>query len=476
MAESARHHARRGAVQFLFSQDIEIDDTSSDEQYLLVDPQVISKGDIAHFQKLISNIPQHLTQIDEIIARVSNRDVARIDHIVRTILRLGVYELVWEAHIPPKVVINECINLAREFGGEKSYRFINAVLDRLEFSGELLAERRKSGRGRAASRGGMDGVGREFELIKTYFKRSHPDRADVLLGVGDDAAVVELKSSGKLVVSTDAFVEGIHFMENTDPGAIGYKSLAVSLSDIAAMGASPRYATLSLSVPEVDAKWLQKFSEGFFALAADHQVVLIGGDTIRGPMAAVTTVFGELAADRWIARGGASVGDGIYVTGTLGDAALGLMCKRETLSVNSRHKKYFEKRLERPEPRVAVGRKLAEIASSAIDISDGLLADLRHLLVAGSVGARIELDEIPLSDPYQKIFEKVGWDHALSFGDDYELCFTMHDPADELRSALESETRVRISKIGTVTEEREMEIYDPSGDRYTPMFSGYTHF
>ena len=476
MAESARHYARRGAVQLLFSQDIEVDDPSSDEQYLLVDLQVISKGDIAHFQKLISKIPQRLSQIDAIIARVSNREVARIDPVVRTILRLGIYELVWEAQIPPKVVINECINLAREFGGEKSYRFINGVLDRLEFSGELVAERRRLGHGGAAAAAGTNGGGKEFDLIKTHFRRPHPDRADVLLGVGDDAAVVELKNSGKLVITTDAFVEGVHFMENTEPGAIGYKSLAVSLSDIAAMGAIPRYATLRLSVPEVDANWLQKFSEEFFALAAKHQVVLVGGDTIRGSLSVVVTIFGELADNRWIARGGASVGEGIYVTGTLGDASLGLMCKRENLGLNTKQKEFFEKRLERPMPRVGVGRKLAKIASSAIDISDGLLADLRHLLVASSVGAAIELDGIPLSEQYRQLFDKVGWDHALSFGDDYELCFTMDDPSDELRSALEMETRVRISRIGAVTEDRELVIYDPSGQRYVPTYSGYTHF
>jgi thiamine-monophosphate kinase len=261
----------------------------------------------------------------------------------------------------------------------------------------------------------------EFDLID-YLKRHNPvQRPDVLQGIGDDCARVQVQSGYELAVTTDTLVAGVHFPVDTPPHAIGYKSLAVNLSDLAAMGAEPAWITLALTLPAADMNWLASFAEGFFGLARQYGVQLIGGDTTQGPLSITVQAQGFIPQGQAITRGGAKPGDYICVTGFLGEAGLNLLKHNSGEMAAGAHN-----RLNYPEPRIIAGIALRGIASAAIDVSDGLIADLGHILTMSGVGARLTLEELPLSaamladqDP-AKMYEL-----ALTAGDDYELCFTI---------------------------------------------------
>lgn len=266
----------------------------------------------------------------------------------------------------------------------------------------------------------------EFNIIEKYFTRPTP-KAD--LGVGDDAALVRVSEGNQLVISSDMSVAGTHFFADAAPYDIGWKSLAVNVSDMAAMGANPKWATLSISLPTIHEAWLAEFSRGFFACAEAFHIDLIGGDTTRGPLNISVTIMGEVPTGKALTRSGAQLGDDIWVSGKLGDAALALalLQKRYKIDVNWQDKE-LEKRLSslnRPQPRIALGLALRGVATSCIDISDGLLADLGHILSASNLGAEVHLEKLPmslyhvnhLSEPEIQIC-------VLTGGDDYELCFT----------------------------------------------------
>ncbi len=248
------------------------------------------------------------------------------------------------------------------------------------------------------------------------------------MGVGDDAALLRVAEGMELAVSTDMLVSGTHFFPDADPFLLGYKTLAVNLSDMAAMGATPRWATLSLSLPEANENWLQQFSAGFFALADEHEVELIGGDTTRGPLNLCVTIMGEVPRGKALRRSGAQIGDDIWVSGTLGEAALGLAHLQSEIELPEEPRISCLAALHQPQPRVALGLALRGIANSAIDISDGLLADLGHILECSNVAAEVRYDRLPVSP----LFASSGDDDepnwckrcVLSGGDDYELCFT----------------------------------------------------
>lgn len=266
----------------------------------------------------------------------------------------------------------------------------------------------------------------EFNLIKKYFTRPTP-KAD--LGVGDDAALVRVSEGNQLAISSDMSVADTHFFADAAPYDIGWKSLAVNVSDMAAMGANPTWATLSIALPAIDEAWLGEFSRGFFACAEAFNVDLIGGDTTRGPLNISVTIMGEVPTGKALTRSGAQVGDDIWVSGTLGDAALALaiLQKRYKLDANWQDKE-LEKRLSslnRPQPRVSLGLALRGIATSCIDISDGLLADLGHILSASNLGAEIHLEKLPMSLYHlNHLSEPEIQTCVLAGGDDYELCFT----------------------------------------------------
>ncbi|MGL4834099.1 MAG: thiamine-phosphate kinase, partial [Shewanella sp.] len=253
---------------------------------------------------------------------------------------------------------------------------------------------------------------KEFQLIECYFNNRGPVRRDVKLSIGDDCALVQPAENKSIAISCDTLVENVHFFPDIPPQALGYKALAVNLSDLAAMGAEPAWMTLALTLPEVDEAWLKGFSEGLFEAAEYYGIALIGGDTTRGPRAINITVLGQLPQGKALTRQGAKVGDWIYVTGTLGDSALGLDILRGAQTVPAQHKEFLINRHYRPTPRVLAGQSLRSLASSAIDLSDGFISDIGHILKASAVGAVVEVSNIPLSLALQ---DSVSEEHALGY-------------------------------------------------------------
>lgn len=308
----------------------------------------------------------------------------------------------------------------------------------------------------------------EFDLIRRHFTRPTPG---AVLGVGDDAALLALTPGRQLAVSTDMLVSGQHFFSDTDPEALGHKALAVNLSDLAAMGARPRWATLALALPEIDEAWLTAFARGLYALADAHGVELVGGDTTRGPLNICITVLGEFEPGQALRRDAAQPGDDIWVSGDLGGAALALRHLRGELDLGEYAASCLE-RLQRPQPRVELGLRLSGLAHAAIDLSDGLLADLGHILERSGVGAVIDRASIPVAAAFadfQQYFDVC----ALAGGDDYELCFTAAPAcADALRQAA-LECGVAVTRIGRITEAPNL--VDAEG-RIFAHTKGYDHF
>ena len=311
----------------------------------------------------------------------------------------------------------------------------------------------------------------EFDLIKKYFTRSTPSAE---LGVGDDAALLRVSDGKELAVSTDMLVSGTHFLPDTDPFQLGHKTLAVNLSDLAAMGAVPRWATLSLSLPAVDGEWLKRFSEGFFALADDNGVELVGGDTTRGPLNLCVTIMGEVPHGKALRRDGAKVGDDIWVSGKLGQAALGLANLQGKFKFYGEVRDECLKALHQPQPRVSLGLALRGIANSAIDISDGLLADLGHILERSNVGAEIEIEELPIVD--NGVEKEVAQRCALSGGDDYELCFTAPESQHDVLMALAEQLKFPLTRIGHIKAELGCVVRDDEGKAMKIEKGGYDHF
>jgi len=316
----------------------------------------------------------------------------------------------------------------------------------------------------------------EFELIRHYFSETGGTRGDVILGVGDDCALVRIPEGMQLALTIDTLVAGVHFFPDVDPEALGHKALAVNLSDLAAMGATPAWVTLALTLPDADADWLAAFSGGFAKLAERFGIQLIGGDTTKGPLTITVQAHGWLPVGQALRRSGAQIGDLIYVTGTLGDAGLAL---RHRLAEGSWQfvAPALRKRLERPEPRIEAGLLLREIASAAIDISDGLVADLGHVLQASSCGAQIRLDQIPLSGPVASaVASGAGWQLPLSSGDDYELCFTLPPDHQQEIPRLSDRLELTITQIGRIEVGSELRCVQADGTLWQPEQSGYEHF
>jgi len=318
----------------------------------------------------------------------------------------------------------------------------------------------------------------EFELIARFFTRAvPPDRPDIALAVGDDCAILQLAPGEQWAVSTDTLVEGVHFLSSVDPAALGHKALAVNLSDLAACGAEPRCFFLALALPTVDEAWLQSFSQGLFGLADAHGCVLAGGDTTRSPHGVVITitVMGAVPQGQALLRSGARPGDDLWVSGVLGDAAFGLASRKGEAGVAGEAAAGIE-RLERPQPRVALGRALRGLATSAIDVSDGLLGDLGHILERSAVGASVEWERVPRSAELRRQPEADQRRWALSGGDDYELLFTA--PAghreDVKRAAAGAATAV--TRIGAVTSTGRLELVDADGRAMDTAPRAFDHF
>ncbi|MGA7584582.1 MAG: thiamine-phosphate kinase [Rouxiella badensis] len=318
----------------------------------------------------------------------------------------------------------------------------------------------------------------EFDLIARYFNRYRTARQDVQLGIGDDCALLTVTDKQQIAVSTDTLVEGIHFLKTISPADLGYKALAVNLSDLAAMGADPAWVSLALTLPEVNTDWLEAFSDSLFEQLDYYGMQLIGGDTTRGPLSMTLTIQGLVPAGRALMRSGARVGDWIFVTGTLGDSAAGLAILQDRLAVNDdKASQALIKRHLRPQPRVLQGQALRQLANSAIDISDGLISDLRHILKASDCGARIDLDLLPYSQEMQQYVDPeqaVKW--ALTGGEDYELCFTVPEIN---RGALEvalAQLGVRFTCVGQIAPLSEGIKYQRSGETVELEWQGFDHF
>ncbi|MDQ2075789.1 thiamine-phosphate kinase [Marinimicrobium sp. ABcell2] len=268
----------------------------------------------------------------------------------------------------------------------------------------------------------------EFELIRRFFQQEqaeHPPEG-VFMGVGDDAALLEVPPYQQLAVSVDTLVSGVHFPADADAEDIAQRALRVNLSDLAAMGAQPLWFTLALTLPNVDESWLRDFSRGLFAVANQYGCALVGGDTTSGPLSITVQVMGVVEAGHALRRDGASVGDYILVTHHLGDGAAGLAAVEGRLKLDAEQDEYLRQRFYRPEPRVAEARKIRDLASAALDISDGLVADLGHICAASDLGAEVYVEDLPLSPVLAGLEDRdqaLNW--ALSGGDDYELCFTV---------------------------------------------------
>ena len=307
----------------------------------------------------------------------------------------------------------------------------------------------------------------EFDLIARIRARAG-SRGDVVLGIGDDAALLQPPAGMQLVVAMDTLNEGVHFPAGTAPSAIGWKALAVNLSDLAAMGATPAWCTLSLSLPAGDDGFVDGFLDGFLALASAHGVALVGGDTTRGPLSACVTAHGFVAPGCALRRAGADVGDDVWVSGTLGDAAAALAQWQAGEAIDAA----LRVRLDRPMPRVALGLALRGIASACIDVSDGLLADLGHLCLASGVGAEVEVDALPASTALVAAFDaQARRGLQATGGDDYELCFSAPPARREAIAAMPGTTR-----IGRIVAGDGVRAMTSAGAPWQPVHAGYQHF
>lgn len=314
----------------------------------------------------------------------------------------------------------------------------------------------------------------EFELIARYFSRPV---SSARLGVGDDAALLVPGAGRQLAVSTDMLVAGRHFYLDDPPEAIGHKALAVNLSDLAAMGAQPRWALLALAIPKADEGWLAAFSQGFFALAQRHGVELIGGDTTCGPLNLCVTILGEVEAEQALTRAGARPGDDIWVSGQLGAAALGLAHLQGSLRLAPAEQEACLERLQRPQPRISLGRALRGLASAAIDVSDGLLADLGHLLARSGVGAELWFAHLPAHPAVQvRLADALAQRCLLAGGDDYELCFTAPPARAAAVVAAAARAGVNVSHIGRIRPGSGIDLIGPEGTPMAITQRGYDHF
>lgn len=313
---------------------------------------------------------------------------------------------------------------------------------------------------------------REFDLIRRLQEQVESSGPDCVLGIGDDAAVLDCPPGRQLVVCTDTLVEGVHFPPGTSPEAIGHKALAVNLSDLAAMGSEPGWFQLALTLPAADAQWLDRFASGLSALAASAGVRLIGGDTTTGPLSLTVTAIGLVEPGRALTRSGARPGDLVVVSGELGLAASAL----HRLGAGLEPDPSCRHALDYPQPRLRLGRLLTGLASACIDVSDGLLADLGHVIRRSKTGARIETGALPCPAALAQLPEQDRWALQLTGGDDYELCFTLPPEALGKLETLSAESGVALTVIGEVVESPGLQVVRPDGAPFDTPGAGWEHF
>ena len=316
----------------------------------------------------------------------------------------------------------------------------------------------------------------EFDLIKQYFVRQRPGRAT--LGIGDDCALITPGAGKQIAISSDMLVEDRHFFAGAGARMLGHKSLAVNLSDLAAMGARPVAFTLALALPQAERAWLAGFAEGLFALADAYGCELIGGDTTKGPLNICITVFGELAPGQALRRSAAVAGDDIWVSGTLGDARLALAGYRKEQALSPADLAMAGARMHTPTPRVALGCALAEagLAHAAIDISDGLVGDLGHILNASQVGATLDVDALPAGPVLAQQETGLRRRYTAAGGDDYELCFTAPAASRDAIAALAASCATPVTRVGSIEAKAGLRLVDAAGQPLDLQLSSFDHF
>ena len=330
----------------------------------------------------------------------------------------------------------------------------------------------------------------EFDLIERFFKtaasslRTNADQA-ITLGIGDDCALIKPRADEEVAITSDMLVEGRHFFTGANPELLGRKALAVNLSDLAAMGARPIGFTLAIALPTVDSTWLEAFSKGLFAMAEEYSCPLIGGDTTAGPLTISITAFGALPKGEAIRRSGAKPGDDIWVSGTVGDARLALAALRHEITLSAEDLHQIERQMHNPTPRIELGMQLRNIASSALDVSDGLLGDLRHILKQSQVDAEIQLDKLPKSDTLQKQDVQIQKQFSACGGDDYEICFTAPASQRDKIEAISKSNGLPLTIIGKIVPKNDLEakvyLLDESGallsdTEAAPFLKSFDHF
>ncbi len=316
----------------------------------------------------------------------------------------------------------------------------------------------------------------EFDLIAQYFTRPVRHTERIALGVGDDCALLNPSTGMQLAISSDMLVEGRHFFPNADPYQLGHKCLAVNLSDLAAMGAEPRAFTLALALPEARAEWLTPFSSGLLTLADRHDCELVGGDTTKGPLNICITVFGEVAPGKALRRDAAQAGDDIWISGTLGDARLALAGYRKELALDAATLDMAAQRMHAPTPRVELGLALRGIANAAIDISDGLVGDLAHILKRSGVGATLSVDALPAGPMLARQPQELRHRFTLAGGDDYELCFTAPPAQRDKVLAAAHGAATSVARVGRIEAAAGLRLIDADGAPLSLQLSSFDHF
>jgi thiamine-monophosphate kinase len=316
----------------------------------------------------------------------------------------------------------------------------------------------------------------EFDLIAQYFTRPPRPGGPVALGVGDDCALLTPSPGMQLAISSDMLVEGRHFFPDADAFSLGHKCLAVNLSDLAAMGAKPLAFTLALALPDADADWLAPFADGLHALADRHGCELIGGDTTRGPRNICITVFGEVPPAAALRRDAAQAGDDIWISGTLGDARLALAGYRNELALDAAALRVAATRMHAPTPRVALGLALRGIAHAAIDISDGLIGDIGHVLKRSGVGATLNVDALPAGPVLQQQAQEIRRRFALAGGDDYELCFTAPVSGRDAVLAAAGAAEITVTRVGSIEAALGLRLLDGNGSALDLSLTSFDHF
>ncbi len=318
----------------------------------------------------------------------------------------------------------------------------------------------------------------EFDIIKKYFT-FETLRDDVVLAGGDDCAIVSVAENKQLLITTDTLISGVHFPKKTSAEDVAYKAIMVNLSDLAAMGATPAWLTLAISLPEINDVWLQAFSNQFYSVLSKFNISLIGGDTTKGDLSITIQAMGLCDKDKILRRDKAEPGDKIFVTGELGDASIGLHVVLNNL--NDERLSPCIQRLNRPEARVRFAEELVLYSKCAIDVSDGLVADIGHIVESSHCGAKISLSEIPLSLAAQYYFQQynnnaIDWSRVLTQGDDYELCFTVDESNQPVVEELARKHRLKLTCIGEITDSKELEFYDVDNKLMNFTDTGFKHF